>query len=277
MSEPLLLAAIQMTSSPQVADNLQQADRLIAEAAARGARLVALPEYFPLIGASDAARLAAREIDAGDEPDPQRTPLQHFLAQAARRHRICLVAGSIPLAAWDETRLRNSCLVYGPDGRRLARYDKMHLFGFQQGAEHYDEAQTIEAGDAPVSFEWPPVGRIGLAICYDLRFPELMRALPPLDLLVVPAAFTVTTGRAHWQLLLRARAVENQCYVLAAAQGGRHPTGRQTYGHSLLIDPWGEVVACRSEEGPGVVLAAFDRQHMQDIRQCLPALRHRRL
>lgn len=277
MSDACLLAAIQMTSGPEVADNLHQAARLIAAAAAQGARLVALPEYFPLIGASDAARLAARETDAGDDPDPQRAPLQHFLSRVAGEHRICLVAGSIPLAAQEAGKLRNSCLVYGPDGRRLARYDKMHLFGFRQGTEHYDEAQTIEAGAAAVSFEWPPVGRIGLAICYDLRFPELMRALPPLDLLVVPAAFTVTTGRAHWELLLRARAVENQCYVLAAAQGGTHPGGRQTYGHSLLVDPWGEIVACRRESGPGVLLGTLDSQYLQEIRQRLPALQHRRL
>ena len=277
MSDACLLAAIQMTSGPEVADNLHQAARLIAAAAAQGARLVALPEYFPLIGASDAARLAVCEPDAGDMPDSRQTPLQNFLAQAARRHGICLVAGSIPLAAQEAGKLRNSCLVYGPDGRRLARYDKMHLFGFRQGTEHYDEAQTIEAGAAAVSFEWPPVGRIGLAICYDLRFPELMRALPPLDLLVVPAAFTVTTGRAHWELLLRARAVENQCYVLAAAQGGTHAGGRQTYGHSLLVDPWGEIVACRRESGPGVLLGTLDPQYLQVIRQRLPALQHRRL
>ena len=277
MSECVRLAAIQMTSGPEVAANLQQAEQLIATAAEAGARLVALPEYFPLIGASDAARLAVCEPDAGDMPDSRQTPLQNFLAQAARRHGICLVAGSIPLIAQEAGKLRNACLVYGPDGRRLARYDKLHLFSFRQGEEQYDEARTSEAGEQPVSFTWSPLGRIGLGICYDLRFPELFRALPPLDLLVVPAAFTVTTGRAHWELLLRARAVENQCYVLAAAQGGTHAGGRQTYGHSLLVDPWGEIVACRRESGPGVLLGTLDSQYLQEIRQRLPALQHRRL
>ena len=260
------LAAVQMISGPVVADNLATAARLVAEAAAAGARLVALPEYFPLIGAGDADRLAARERDGAG-------PIQDFLAGAARAHGIWLVGGSIPLFADDPGKLRNSCLVFSPDGRRVARYDKIHLFGFRKGAEAYDEAATIERGDTVVAFD-SPLGRIGLAICYDLRFPELFRAMGAVDLLVLPAAFTETTGRAHWELLLRARAVENQCHVLAAAQGGLHPTGRMTHGNSMVVDPWGEVLA-RMDKGDGVVLADLDPLRGAEVRASLPALKHR--
>jgi nitrilase len=264
------LAAVQMISGPDVAPNLETAGRLIAEAAAAGAQLVALPEYFPLIGASDVDRLAARETDGSG-------PIQEFLAAAARKHGLWLVGGSIPLQADDPAKLRNSCLVYDPQGRRVARYDKIHLFGFRKGAEAYDEAATIERGDQVVAFDMPfgpHLLRVGLAICYDLRFPELFRAQGTLDLLVLPAAFTETTGRAHWEMLLRARAVENQCYVLAAAQGGLHPTGRMTHGNSMVIDPWGEVVA-RMDKGEGIVVAEFDPQRINDTRASLPALKHR--
>jgi len=268
------LAAIQMISGPDVAPNLATAGRLIAEAAAGGAQLVALPEYFPLIGATDADRLAARETDGSG-------PIQDFLAGTAHKHGLWLVGGSIPLMANDPAKLRNTCLVFDPQGRRVARYDKIHLFGFNKGDETYDEAATIERGDQVVAFD-SPLGRIGIAICYDLRFPELFRAMAqlpnqlpnPVDLLVLPAAFTETTGRAHWELLLRARAVENQCYVLAAAQGGRHPGGRLTHGNSMVIDPWGEVLA-RMDKGEGVVMAELDRQRLVDTRTTLPALKHR--
>lgn len=264
------LAAVQMISGPDVAPNLDTAGHLIAEAAAAGAQLVALPEYFPLIGASDVDRLAARETDGSG-------PIQAFLAAAARKHHLWLVGGSIPLRADDPAKLRNSCLVYDPEGRRVARYDKIHLFGFRKGEESYDEAATIERGDQVVAFDCP-LGRVGIAICYDLRFPELFRAMAqlpnPLDLLVLPAAFTETTGRAHWELLLRARAVENQCYVLAAAQGGHHPNGRMTHGNSMVIDPWGEVLA-RMNKGEGVVIAELERQRLVDTRSSLPALKHR--
>lgn len=260
------LAAVQMISGPAVAPNLATAGRLIAAAAASGAQLVALPEYFPLIGAGDADRLAAREREGAG-------PIQEFLAEAARKHKLWLVGGSIPLFADDPGKLRNSCLVFDPDGRRVARYDKIHLFGFRKGAESYDEAATIERGNAPVAFDCP-LGRVGLAICYDLRFPELFRTLGPLDLVVLPAAFTETTGRAHWEMLLRARAVENQCYLLAAAQGGLHPTGRMTHGNSMIVDPWGEVIA-RMDKGEGIVVADLDPQRISDIRASLPALKHR--
>jgi nitrilase len=255
-----------MISGPDVLPNLATAGRLIAEAAAAGAQLVALPEYFPLIGASDVDRLAARESEGSG-------PIQDFLAAAAREHGIWLVGGSIPLLAEDPAKLRNSSLVFDPQGKRVARYDKIHLFGFRKGSESYDEAATIERGNQVVAFD-TPLGRVGLAICYDLRFPELFRAMGPLDLLVLPAAFTETTGRAHWEMLLRARAVENQCYLLASAQGGLHPTGRMTHGNSMIVDPWGEVLA-RIDKGEGVVVAELDPQRISDTRASLPALKHR--
>lgn len=260
------IAAVQMISGPDVAPNLATAGRLIAEAAAAGAQLVALPEYFPLIGATDADRLAAREVDGSG-------PIQDFLAAAAQKHGLWLVGGSIPLVANDPAKLRNSCLVFDPQGKRVARYDKIHLFGFRKGDEAYDEAATIERGNRVVAFD-SPLGRIGIAICYDLRFPELFRALGEVDLLVLPAAFTETTGRAHWEMLLRARAVENQCYVLASAQGGQHPNGRMTHGNSMVIDPWGEVLA-RMDKGEGVVVAELNRLRLVEVRTSLPALKHR--
>ena len=260
------IAAVQMISGPDVLPNLATAGRLIAEAADAGAQLVALPEYFPLIGATDADRLAAREVDGTG-------PIQDFLADAACRQGLWLIGGSIPLAANNPAKLRNTCLVFDPQGKRVARYDKIHLFGFSKGDEAYDEAATIERGDQVVTFD-SPLGRIGVAICYDLRFPELFRAMGEIDLLVLPAAFTETTGRAHWELLLRARAVENQCFVLAAAQGGQHPSGRMTHGNSMVIDPWGEVLA-RMGKGEGVVIAEPDRRRLVDIRASLPALKHR--
>lgn len=270
------IAAVQMISAPEVAPNLATAARLIAEAADRGAQLVALPEYFPIIGPSDATRLLAREA-------PGAGPLQDFLAAAAARHGIWLVGGSIPLMPLTESdpaKLLNSCLVFDPQGRQAARYDKIHLFGFRKGAESYDEAETIEAGaPAPVVFDARIGGqvlRVGLGICYDLRFPELFRAMGAVDLLVLPAAFTETTGRAHWEILLRARAIENQCALLASAQGGLHPTGRMTHGNSMIVDPWGEVLA-RIDKGEGVVAAELDPSRLAEVRASLPALRHRRL
>jgi nitrilase len=260
------LAAVQMISGPDVAPNLATAARLVAKAAAAGAQLVALPEYFPLIGATDADRLAAREVDGAG-------PIQDFLAALARQHGLWLVGGSIPLMAENPAKLRNSCLVFDPRGQRVARYDKIHLFGFSKGDETYDEAATIERGNDIVAFD-TPFGRIGLAICYDLRFPELFRAIGVVDLLVLPAAFTETTGRAHWEVLLRARAIENQCYVLAAAQGGQHPNGRITHGNSMVINPWGEVLA-RMDKGEGVVVAELNRERLVDTRTSLPALKHR--
>ena len=267
MTQPSRIAAVQMVSGPDIAQNLRDADRLVAEAAARGAQLVALPEYFPLISGNDMDKVHAREKEGAG-------PLQDFLRETAVRHKVWLVGGSIPLEAAVPDKVRNSCLVFDAAGRRVARYDKIHLFGFHRGTEHYNESQTIEHGDEVVAFD-SPVGRVGLSICYDLRFPELYRSMGPVDLLVVPAAFTHTTGQAHWELLLRARAVENLCYVLAAAQGGTHPSGRMTWGDSMVVDPWGGVLD-RLAQGPGVVTAEMDPARIAELRASLPALEHRR-
>ena len=200
-------------------------------------------------------------------------PQQDFLARMAREHRAIVVGGSVPIASADPGRVKSACLVYGPDGARIARYDKMHLFRFAKGTEEYDETRTIQPGDEVVSFD-APCGKVGLSICYDVRFPELYRELGDCTLLLVPAAFTATTGAAHWEFLLRTRAVENQCYVLAAAQGGLHPNGRRTWGHSMLIDPWGTIVASQ-DDGLGVVVGDVDPARIAEVRQQLPALTHR--
>lgn len=263
------VAAAQMASTASVAANLDAAGRLVAEAAALGAKLVLLPEYFGLMGERATDKVAAAEVD-GEGPQ------QRFLAEAARRHRVVVVGGCVPLATADPQRVRSACLVYDAEGRRVARYDKMHLFAFDDGAERYDEARTIAPGDTPAAFE-APCGRVGLSICYDLRFPELYRALGDLALILAPSAFTVPTGRDHWELLLRARAVENQCYVLAAAQGGVHAAGRRTYGHSMLVDPWGRIVAERREDGEGIVAGDVEPEAIVAVRRKLPALRHRRI
>jgi len=263
------IAALQMVSTTEVARNLDVAAGLIAEAARGGAKLVALPEYFCLLGRHDTDKLAAAEDDAGGA-------IQQALADSARRAGVWVVGGSLPMRTADPRRVRNSCCVYAPDGRRVARYDKIHLFAYDNGREHYDEGRVLEAGDAPVAFDALGL-RIGLSICYDLRFPELYRALcsAPCDLLCVPSSFTYTTGQAHWELLLRARAVENQCYVIAPAQGGVHENGRRTWGHSMIVDPWGEVLAVRAE-GAGVVMAELDTERLRRVREQLPALSHRR-
>ncbi|RQR80723.1 carbon-nitrogen hydrolase family protein [Burkholderia sp. Bp9012] len=263
---PFRVAALQMVSTPDVARNLAEAGRLIAEAAGDGAQLVLLPEYFCFMGHRDTDKLALAE--------PYRDgPIQRFLAEAAHRHGIWVIGGTLPLKAPEPDRVLNTTLVFDPSGNEAARYDKIHLFNFEKGDESFDEARTIRAGDTVVTFD-APFGRVGLSVCYDLRFPELYRRMGDCALIVVPSAFTYTTGRAHWETLLRARAVENQCYVLAAAQGGKHENGRRTWGHSMLIDPWGEIVAIR-DEGASVVTGTLDPQRIADVRQSLPAWRHR--
>jgi predicted amidohydrolase len=264
------IAAVQMVSTPDVDRNLDAAARLIARAAAQGAKLVALPEYFCLMGRSDQDKLSHAEA-AGHGP------IQQFLSAQARDHGLWLIGGTLPIRAAAADRVRNANCVYAPDGTLAARYDKLHLFRYDNGRESYDEARVLEAGGDPVSVQCGPL-RVGLSICYDLRFPELYRALgtPPCDVLSVPSAFTHTTGRAHWELLLRARAVENQCYVLAAAQGGLHENGRRTWGHSMVVDPWGEVTAVLAE-GEGVVMGEVDALRLASVRQQLPSLAHRRL
>jgi len=264
------IAALQMVSTPEVARNLDAAARLIARAAAAGAQLVALPEYFCLMGRRDDDKLGIAEA-------PGEGPIQRFLSAQAQQHGLWIVGGTLPLRTASATRVNNSSLVFAPDGSLAARYDKMHLFAFDNGREQYDEGRVLEAGGEPVALQAGPL-RVGLSVCYDLRFPELYRKLmqPPCDLLCVPSAFTYTTGHAHWELLLRARAVENQCVVLAPAQGGTHENGRRTWGHSMIVDPWGEVLALQAE-GEGVVLASVDAQRLAAVRAQLPALRHRRL
>lgn len=262
------VAAVQMISTSDVAENMARAEALIAEAAARGAELVALPEYWPIMGARDTDKLAVAEnIGYG--------PIQACLADAAVRHGVWLIGGTIPLTSSEPGKVLNTSLVFDPKGQCVARYDKIHLFGFDNGSESYREANTIAAGDQPLVFD-APFGRTGVAVCYDLRFPELFRAMLPMDLLVLPAAFTATTGRAHWEVLLRARAIENQCFVLASAQGGVHPTGRETFGHSMIIDPWGQVLDCLPQ-GDGVVLAQLKASQLQRVRTALPALGHRKI
>ncbi len=262
------VAALQMVSGPALDANLAAAARLIAQAAASGARLAVLPENFYLIDRDPGAKVRLAEPDGTG-------PIQDFLAGEARRHGLWVVGGSTPIRSSDPARIRSSCLVYDDAGRRVARYDKMHLFRFSQGDESHDEARTLEPGTGGVALE-SPFGRIGLSICYDVRFPELYRGLAPLDLILVPSAFTVPTGRAHWHVLLRARAIENLAYVVAPAQGGLHPGGRRTYGHTLVVDPWGAILAER-DEGEGVVLAEIDSARLAEVRESLPALEHRRL
>jgi nitrilase len=262
------VAAIQMASGPNVQANLQEAARLIELAAATGARIIALPEYFCLMGMRDSDKVKLREADGAG-------PVQDFLAAEAKRHKAWIVGGTVPLACDDAGRVRNACLVYDGEGRRVARYDKIHLFGFDMGQEKYAEQDTIEPGRAVVTVE-SPWGRIGLSVCYDLRFPELYRAMGEVDLLFIPSAFTETTGKAHWETLIRARAIENQCFVVAPAQGGYHVNGRETHGHTMIVDPWG-VVLDRLPRGSGVVVAGVNPTYTAKIRRSLPALKHRTL
>ncbi|MGQ0710926.1 MAG: carbon-nitrogen hydrolase family protein [Rhodoferax sp.] len=269
------IALVQMVSNERVEENLEQAAGFIAQAAAAGAELVALPEYFCLMGQRDADKLAIQE-PAGQGP------LQQFLAEQARRHGVWLLGGTLPLQGPDAQHVYNSALVYDPQGRQAARYDKMHLFCFDNGAEHYDEARVLTPGSTPVCFDLPSrdghTWRIGLGVCYDLRFPEFFRhyAAQGADLLLLVAAFTYTTGQAHWEVLLRARAIENLCFVAASAQGGTHRNGRRTWGQSLAIDPWGQILAQQAQE-PGLVLANLQAQRLGEHRRQLPALQHRRL
>jgi deaminated glutathione amidase len=262
------VAAIQMVSAPEVAPNLAAAGRLIAEAAAAGAQLVALPEYFCILGRHETDKVKVREREGAG-------PIQDFLATAASRHRVWLVGGTLPLVSGDANKVRNACLVFDDAGRCVARYDKIHLFGLELGDNSFDEARSIEPGARPVTLD-TPFGRIGLSVCYDVRFPELYRTAGVVDAWFVPSAFTALTGAAHWDILLRARAIENQCYLIAPAQGGLHPNGRRTWGHSMVVGPWGEVLACRAE-GEGVVLAELDAARLAEVRQSLPALQHRTL
>lgn len=267
------IAALQMVSAQDVSTNLAQARSLMQQAASLGAELVVLPEYFCAMGATDTDKLAYREAFGTG-------PIQDFMARAAKELQLWVVAGTLPLQADDEQHVLNTSLVYSPQGECVARYDKIHLFQFDNGCESYTEAAVVQAGKLPVVCDVQAKSgqswRLGLSVCYDLRFPELYRALSAqgADLLLVPSAFTHTTGQAHWEVLLRARAIENLAYVLAPGQGGLHENGRRTWGHSLLIDPWGEVQALQAS-GPGVVWGELQRSRLQQVRQQLPALTHR--
>jgi predicted amidohydrolase len=267
------VAAIQMVSTAVVQENLQQARTLLQQAAEQGAELAVLPEYFCLIGQHDADKLAIQEPFGSG-------PIQQFLADTARALGLWLVAGTLPLTGAGDNRVFNSSLAFNPQGDCVARYDKIHLFRFDNGRESYDESRVLDRGQTPTRFALPSKDghcwQIGMSVCYDLRFAELYRgyAAQGVDLLLVPAAFTHTTGKAHWEVLLRARAIENLAYVVAAAQGGTHPNGRQTWGQSILINPWGQVLD-QQAQGPGVVLAELDAVAMQQWRSQLPSLQHR--
>ena len=266
------IASIQMVSTPVLQENLNTAARLIKSAAEEGAQLAVLPEYFCLMGLKDTDKVRAREPYGNG-------PSQEQLSAIAKDNGIYLVAGTIPLEAGDPQKVLNTTLVFNPYGETIARYDKIHLFGFQTETERYQESETIEAGNEPGILkiaigtqEWI----FGLSICYDLRFPELYRALGQVDCHIIPAAFTYTTGKDHWEILLRARAIENQCYVLASAQGGTHLNQRRTWGHSMLIDPWGDVFA-NFPEGEGFISGVLCKDKLNEVRSKLPALTHRKL
>jgi deaminated glutathione amidase len=266
------VAAIQMVSGTDSSINVQVALKYIALAAEQGCELIALPEYFCMLGARDTDKLAISE-DFGCGP------LQDAIRQSARDHNVWIVAGTLPLKSARPDRVYNACLVFNAQGELVARYDKMHLFAFDNGIERYDESRVLQAGAHPTSFEIQSkdgcTWRVGISVCYDLRFPELYRALQA-DLLLVPSAFTYTTGQAHWEALLRARAIENLAYVVAPAQGGLHENGRQTWGHSMVVNEWGQVLE-QYTDGEGLICAELDYASMKHSRRRLPALSHRLL
>jgi nitrilase len=264
--QPFKVAAVQMASGPNVAGNLSEARRLIEKAVDQGARLIVLPEYFPIMGLNEKDKVAVRE-------QPGSGVIQSFLSETARKHKIWLVGGSIPLVASTPDKVLNTCLVFDEHGEQVARYDKIHLFNLVLGNEQYHEARTIESGNQVVVVD-SPFGRIGLSICYDLRFPELYRAMKNVDIIVLPSAFTETTGKMHWEVLVRARAIENLAYVVAAAQGGYHVSGRETHGHSMIVDPWGRILD-ELARGSGVVVAEVNPSYQASLRASLPALSHR--
>lgn len=271
-STELKVASIQMVSSSDLHENLATTRRLIKAAANDGAKLITLPEYFCIMGLKDTDKVLIRE-DMGSGP------IQEQLSAIAHEYGIYLVAGTIPLVAKDINKVLNTTLVFDPNGLNISRYDKIHLFGFQTSTERYQESETIEAGNEPGLLKISIDGNdwtFGLSICYDLRFPELYRSLGQVDCHIIPAAFTYTTGQNHWEILLRARAIENQCYVLASAQGGVHQNQRRTWGHSMLIDPWGDVIE-DLPEGEGFISGVLCKDKLNEVRSKLPALAHRKL
>lgn len=264
----ICIAAIQMRVGSEVPVNLKEAARLIDIAVTKGAKLVVLPEYFCIMGMKDADKVMLREEEGSG-------PIQDFLSKTAKSNGIWLVGGSVPLVSSRPDKVKNSCLVYDDSGKQVARYDKIHLFNLKFGKEHYAEEETIEAGTKVVTLE-SPFGRIGLSICYDLRFPELYRSMEKVDIILAPSAFTSFTGKAHWEILVRARAIENMAYMIAPAQIGRHINGHETYGDSMIVDPWG-VILDHLPKGPGVVLANINPSYQKNLRNSFPALKHRTL
>ncbi len=266
------ISTIQMVSTPQVDQNLSVASDLISRAAGAGADMIVLPEYFCLFGLHDTDKLAHQEPYGHGR-------LQDFLANIALKENVYIVGGTIPISGKDADHVWNTTLTFDPSGQVIARYDKIHLFSFAQGNESYDESRTLNSGSKTCTFKINKEGvpwTFGLSICYDIRFPELYRQMGQVDCHIVPAAFTFTTGQAHWDILLRARAIENQSYLAASAQGGTHLNSRKTWGHSMMIDPWG-LVLDSLESGPGFVSMDLDKNVLQEIRAKLPALQHRKL
>lgn len=266
------VAAIQMTSNVIVKDNLVAAGKLIKQAAQTGVKLIVLPEAFPMLGKNPLDKVDICELEG-------KGPIQDFLANQAATHKVWIVGGTIPLAASSSNKIRAACLVYNDQGKCMARYDKIHLFDAELSSNQiYNESATTEPGNRVVVVE-TPVGNVGLAVCYDIRFPELFRALANLgaDIIAIPAAFTSFTGQAHWELLARARAVENFCYVIGANQVGRHANGRETYGNSLIVEPWGSVVATLPAQKPGIVVAEIDLDYMREKRKAIPVAKHQQI
>lgn len=271
------IAAIQMASGTNVSANLNEVSNQISNAVNAGAKLIVLPESFAIMGMHDADQIKVAE-------DEGTGPIQNFLSEQAEENRVWIVAGTIPLklnsdhSDYDK-KIFAACLVYNEKGESVSRYDKVHLFDAHIEAtnETYNESETIEAGNKAVVVE-TPFGKVGLAICFDLRFPELFRqlVLSGTEIIVVPSAFTASTGKAHWEVLLRARAIENLCYVIASAQGGYHVSGRETYGDSMIVDPWGTVLD-RLPQGSGYVIADIDVENIHTIRKSFPVLKNRKI
>ena len=264
------IASLQMVATGDLTNNLSTAQKLISQAAEQNCKMAVLPEYFCLFGKHDRDKLSIQESFGSG-------PIQETLSNTAQKNNIYIVAGTIPISTEDPNRVLNSTLVFSPNGQVICKYDKIHLFSFASGGESYDESKTLKPGKDLSTFEIENEGenwRFGLSICYDLRFPEMFRAMGEVDCHLLPAAFTYTTGKVHWEILLRARAIENQCYFVASAQGGTHENGRQTWGHSMIINPWGHIQNL-IESGEGLVIGELNHSELKDIRQKLPSLKHR--
>ncbi len=266
------VAAIQMSSGPNIQANLDEAAKLIGQAASQGAKLIVLPESFSQMPLTEKERVANAEL-------PGEGLVQNFLATQSEKNAAWIVGGTIPLKSDDANRAYSTCLTFNDKGEQVARYDKIHMFDvlIEQSNETYNESATTMAGDKTVLVD-TPFGRLGLSVCYDLRFPELFRIMVDdgMEICAIPSAFTAFTGQSHWEPLIRARAIENQCYVIAAAQGGYHVNNRQTYGHSMIVNPWGNILGSVGT-GPGVVLTEIEKEVLNTTRNNFQVLKHRRL